>query len=81
MICCDNEKFDQRCNDLEKWLMERSYSERIVRTQILKAGGESRHSLFERGILELLRVNLLLTSRTIQRFKMSEEYWKKFKFC
>ena len=22
-ICSDNEKFDQRCNDLEKWLMER----------------------------------------------------------
>ena len=29
--------------------MERGYSERMVRTQILKARGESRDSLFERG--------------------------------
>ena len=48
-ICSDNKKFDQRCNNLEKWLMERGYSERMVRTQILKARGESRDSLLERG--------------------------------
>ena len=48
-ICSVNKKFDQRCNDLEKWLMERGYSERMVRTQILKARGESRDSLLERG--------------------------------
>ena len=36
-ICSDNEVFDQRCNDLGKWLMERSYSERILKTQVLKA--------------------------------------------
>ena len=29
--------------------MERGYSERMVMTQILKARGESRDSLFERG--------------------------------
>ena len=29
--------------------MERGYSERMVRTQILKARGESRNSLLERG--------------------------------
>ena len=48
-ICSDNEKFDQRCNDLEKRLMERGYSERLVRTYILKARGESRDSILERG--------------------------------
>ena len=48
-ICSDNKKFDQRCNDLEKWLMERSYSESMVRTQILKAIGESRDSLLEKA--------------------------------
>ena len=48
-ICSDNKKFDQRCNDLEKWLMERGYSERMVRTQMLKARGGSRDSLLERG--------------------------------
>ena len=48
-LCSDNKKFDQRCSDLEKWLIERSYSERMFRTQILKARGESRDSLLERG--------------------------------
>ena len=47
MICSDNEKFDQCCNDLEKWLMERGYSERLVRAQILKARGKSTDSLLE----------------------------------
>ena len=48
-ICSDNKKFDQRCNDLQKWLMERGYIERMVRTQIFKTRGESTDSLFERG--------------------------------
>ena len=48
-ICSDNKKCDQRCNDLEKWLMESGYSERMVRTQILKARDESRDSLLEGG--------------------------------
>ena len=30
-ICSDNETFDRRCNDLEKWLMERGYNERMIR--------------------------------------------------
>ena len=80
-ICSDNRKFDQRCNDLEKWLMERDYSERMVRTQMLKARSESRDSLLNEEIPELLRVNLLLTSLIIQRFRMSEAYWRNFKFC
>ena len=60
-ICFDNEKFDQRCNDLEERLMERGYSERMVSTQILQARGESRIAFLNEGIPELLRVNLLLT--------------------
>ena len=28
-IYSDNENFDKRCNDLEKWLMERGYYEKI----------------------------------------------------
>ena len=48
-IGSDNKKFDQRCNDLEKWLMERGYSERMVWTQILKRRGESRDTLLERA--------------------------------
>ena len=30
-ICLDNETFDRRCNDLEKWLMERGYNEKMIR--------------------------------------------------
>ena len=46
-ICFDNEKFDQHGNDLEKRLMERGSSERIIRTQILKVRGESRDSILK----------------------------------
>ena len=36
-ICSDNVFFDQRCNELEHWLHERKYSERVLRQEILKA--------------------------------------------
>ena len=48
-ISSDNEKFDQHCNDLKKWLMVRGYCERLVRTQTLKTRGESWGSLLDRG--------------------------------
>ena len=47
-ICSDPNSFDIRCNDLEKWLIERGYSEREVRKQILRARGFSRDSLLDR---------------------------------
>ena len=47
-ICSDNEKFDSHCNNLVKWLIEKEYSERMVKTRIFKAKGESRDSLLER---------------------------------
>ena len=34
-ICSNNEFFDKRCNDLEKYLFERSCSEKMVRKEIL----------------------------------------------
>ena len=46
-ICSGNGTFDQRCYDLEKRLKERSYGERMVRTEILEARGESRDRLLE----------------------------------
>ena len=64
-ICSDNKTIDQCLNNLEKGLMERGYSERMVRTQILKTRSESRYSFLNRGIPELMRVNFLLTSLTI----------------
>ena len=47
-ICSDPNSFDRRCNDLKKWLIERGYSEREVRKQILRARGFSRDSLLDR---------------------------------
>ena len=47
-ICSDNTKFDKHCNDLEKWLMERGYNEKMVRNQILRAREHSRIDLLER---------------------------------
>ena len=36
-ICSNNAFFDQRCNELEHWLHEREYSDRVARQEILKA--------------------------------------------
>ena len=36
-ICSKNQFFDKRCNDLEVWLKNRGYNEKLVRQQILKA--------------------------------------------
>ena len=47
-ICSDNETFDRRCNDLEKWLMERGYNEKMIRKQILSAREHSRNDLLEK---------------------------------
>ena len=49
--------------NLDKWLMKRGY---LVRTQILKARGESRDSLLE---------------GKHQSFRMSEAYCRSFKTC
>ena len=37
--------FDIYCNNLEKWLSERAYSEKLVRKEILKARSQSRETL------------------------------------
>ena len=44
-ICSDNKTFDRRCNDLEKGHMERGYSEKVIRKQILSATEHSRNDL------------------------------------
>ena len=48
MICSDNNNFDKRCNELHTWLLEKGYSEKMVRKQILWARGHSRESLIEK---------------------------------
>ena len=47
-ICSNPNSFDRRCNDLEKWSIERGYSEREVRKRIARAKGFSKDSLLDR---------------------------------
>ena len=46
-ICSGNETFHRRCNDLEKWLMERGYNEKMIKKQILSAREYSRNDHLE----------------------------------
>ena len=47
-MCSNNEFFDKRCNDLEKYRLERGYSEKMVRTEILQARAIPRDALLEK---------------------------------
>ena len=47
-ICSDNKTVDRRCNDLEKWLMERGYNEKMIRKQILSGQEYSTNDLLEK---------------------------------
>ena len=47
-ICSNNGFFDKRCNDLEKYLLERAYSEIMVRKEILRARAIPRDALLEK---------------------------------
>ena len=44
-ICSKNNFFDIRCNNLEKWLSERGYNEKLIHKEILKARSQSRQTL------------------------------------
>ena len=44
-ICSNNIFYDNRCNQLEKWLSDRNYKQKLVREQILKARAISREKL------------------------------------
>ena len=47
-ICSNIEFFDKRCNGLEKYLLERGYSEKVVRKEILRARAIPREALLEK---------------------------------
>ena len=47
-ICSDNNNFDKRCNEPESWLLEKGYSEKMVRKQLLRGHEHSRESLLEK---------------------------------
>ena len=44
-ICSENSSHDKRCNELEVWLRERGYSDKLLRQQILKARTHKRKDL------------------------------------
>ena len=47
-IYSKNEFFDERCSDLEKYLFERGYSEKMVRKEILRARAIPRNAFLEK---------------------------------
>ena len=47
-ICSNNEILHRRCNDLEKWLMERGYKEKMMRNQILSTQEHFRNDALEK---------------------------------
>ena len=47
-ICSDDDNFDKRCKELESWLLEKCYSEKMVRKQVLRACEHSRESLLKK---------------------------------
>ena len=47
-ICSENSFLDKRCNQLEVWLKDRGYSDKLVRSQILKARKVKRMDLLDK---------------------------------
>ena len=62
-ICSDSTSFDRRCNDLERWLLERGYIEKEVRKQVLRGRAFCRDDLLnrERTLQEKTKVTFNLT--------------------
>ena len=59
-ICSENSFFDKRCNDLEMWLKDRGYSDKMVRKEILKARKFKRVDLLNKSKSENNKNNLVL---------------------
>ena len=47
-ICSDSISFDRRCNDLERWLLDRGYKEKEVQKQVLRGRAICREDLLNR---------------------------------
>ena len=62
-ICSDSTSFDRRCNNLERWLLERGYKEKQVRKQVLRGRAFCRDDLLnrERTFQEKTQVTFNLT--------------------
>ena len=62
-VCSDSRSFDKRCNDLERWLLERDYKEKEVQKQVLRGRAICRDDLLnrERTLQEKTQVRFNLT--------------------
>ena len=58
-ICSEGRYFDNRCNELESWLLKRGYSAKLVRNQILRARKFKRDELLDRGPKETVVSKLI----------------------
>ena len=47
-ICSETNSFHKRCNDLERFLLERGYSSKLVRKEILRARKIPRNELLDK---------------------------------
>ena len=47
-ICLDSISFDRRCNDLERWLLERGYKGKEVQKQVLRGRAIRTNDLLNR---------------------------------
>ena len=56
--CSDNRTFDKRCNDLERWLLERGRNEKMTRRQIRKVREHPRKKLLEEKKQKLLQAEI-----------------------
>ena len=69
--------FDQRCNQLEKWLLDREYSDKLVRGQMLKARKFKRNELLNRERLDKKDPKLVLNITYYRHFLSSKMFSKK----
>ena len=59
-ICSEGALFDRRCNELEQWLEQRGYSDKMVRNQILKARKFNRNDLLDNEKTKKPAPNLII---------------------
>ena len=79
-ICSNNAFFDQRCNELEHWLHERGYSERVVRQEILKAQKILRNELLEKERNYPEENKLKFNITYYPTFQILKQFWKNYRF-
>ena len=58
-ICSENRFFDSRCNQIECWLKDRGYNEKVVRQQIFKPRKFNREDLLNQDSKTKVRNKLL----------------------